>query len=269
MNGNMNMNYNQFNNNRMMNNNMNPNMMGNNMMQQQQQQQMQNPLDQEKVVKRKKLIKKLVIFLIIFSIMFGGKKYIDYITVDYKTVVNESLAKYYVSTDAQDLEPIANLLTKYQKNANIVKNIQNYSYEKVGQWFLYIDDKYVCDKENLNSCIIQLKEFKYLMAKLELLAKVKGGGYFILQSTIYEALKAEGESKIERLTTASKNKTYTSPENADAKYQKICADVNVDNDCKCNTSDGTCTCTYYVTDAKNNKTPEEITCYKPETIKQK
>ena len=33
--------------------------------------------------------------------------------------------------------------------ANIVKNIQNYSYEKVGQWLLYIDDKYVCDKEKL------------------------------------------------------------------------------------------------------------------------
>ena len=272
MNGNMNMNYNQYPNNGM--NNMNPNMgmnnmnmnsnmgMGNNM-----QQAMDDPIAKEKKAKTFKKLKKLAIFVCIFVVLLCGKKYIDYITIDYKSVVDESLSSYYVSSNIQDLEPIAKLLNKYQKNANIVKKIQNYSYEKVGQWFLYIDKKFVCDEKNYNSCVSQLKEFELLTLKLKSLKDVKGGGYFIILPTAYDALLDEADKKVTSLTTISKNRSYTSPDNSETIYQRKCSSVKVDDDCQCR--DGICTCSYDYAAADGSKKIGEVKCYKPETIKEK
>lgn len=263
----MNMNYNQYPGNGMMNNNMNMGMQ-NNMMQQPMQ--IQDPLALEKKEKKVKAIKKLILFIVLFIIMFAGKKYIDYITVDYQSIVDEALSKYYISSDAKDLEPIADLLNKYTKNANIVKKIQNRSYEVVGNWFVYIDNKYVCDKNNANSCTPQLNEFERLNAKLEMLGTVKGGGYFIIQPNAFESLKSEGANKVTRLAAATRNKTYTSPENSEAIYQAKCANINTSStDCKCNNQDGICSCSISSTNKDGSKKIEDIKCYKPEVIKEK
>ena len=265
MNGNMNFNPYQ-------NNGMNPNMnqqmgMNPNMNNGMQQAPMIDPLAQEKKEKRTKLFKRLAIFLVIFLILLFGKKYISCITVDYKSVVDEALSNYYISTNVSDLEPITELLNKYKKNAKIVKNIQNYSYEQIANWYFFIDKKYKCDENNLNSCVVQLQEFQLLNVKIKALKEVKGGGYFIILPNAYDELLNSSTTKITSLTSATRNKNYTSPDNSEAIYQKKCSSVNVDNDCDCR--DGTCTCSYTYTDNNGSKKVDEIKCYKPETIKEK
>ena len=258
MNGQMNMNYgNQYPNQGMMNQGMQQQQM-------MQQQAMMDPKAAEKKAKAKSRLKFLIIFVVIFLSLFFGKKYIDFITFDYKPVVNESLAKYYISSDSQDLKPIKDLLEEYKGNASIIKKIQNYSYEQVGQWFLYIDNKYQCDKKNANSCVAQLAEFKKLVSKLELLYQVKGGGYFIISPNGYSQLKAEGDKKVENLTAVANNRTYESPENSETIYQNKCKNAT---DCNCR--EGICSCQYTLKKADGTKQIQEIKCYKPETIEQR
>ena len=258
MNGQMNMNYgNQYPNQGMMNNNMQQQMM-------QQQQVMQDPQALEKKRKARGRLKFLIIFIVVFLTMFFGKKYIDFVTFDYKPVVNESLSKYYYSGDTQDLKAVKELLEKYKGNASIVKKIQNYSYETIGQWFVYIDNKYQCDKKNANSCVAQLAEFKRLVSKLEMLYQIKGGGYFIISPNGYSLLKAEGEKKIENLTAVANNKSYESPANSESIYQAKCKAAT-----ECDCREGICNCSYTSKNSDGTKKIEAVKCYKPETIEQK
>lgn len=245
MNGGMNMNYNQgpyYN---------NPNMMNNNM-----QQQVEEP--DPKKEKMKKRIFKLISFIIILVIMILGRNYIRYITVDYKTVVDNSLSSYYITGDSSKLNDISNLLGEYKKNAKIIDNIQSHAYLRVTEWFTYIDNKYQCDKSNYNSCLAQLDEFKFLVKKLETLYSVKGGGYSIIAPKGYQALLEAGEKKIEGLQGISKNKNYVNPYNSEYIYQEKCTNA-IDCDCR----DSVCKCTYISKNSDGSKKQEDITCYKP------
>lgn len=253
MNGNMNMNYNQgpgpgpyqY---PGMNNNLNN----------------QEVQEDPKKAKLKKRIFTLVKFIVIFIIMFFGRNYIRYITVDYKSVVDSSLTGYYVTGDTSKLMPIAELLNEYKKNAKIVDSVQSYSYQKVTDWFTSLDDKYLCDKNNKNSCLVQLDEFKFLVKKLNELYNVKGGGYSIIAPKGYSALKEAGEQKIEALNAISRNQNYQNPSNSEVIYQNKC---NNATDCDCR--DGICKCTYIGKNTDGSKKQESIQCYKPDTIQKK
>jgi hypothetical protein len=219
--------------------------------------------------KKKKLMKKLKwlgIFLVIFIVMFFGKRYIDFITYKYKPEINASLDKYYMSSNSEDLKPIRELLIKYKDNAKRVTEMQNYSYERIGEWFLYINKKYKCDNDNFNSCLAQLDEFKLLLDKLNLLYTIKGGGYYIISPNQYKSLKSEAEKKISTLSAVARSRSsYKNPENSETIYQERCSTAI----CKDTCSNGICKCTYYIKKDNGAKEPKEIECYKPETIKER
>ena len=234
--------------------------------QMQQMQPNQKTVDPEKKKKLLKKVKWFGIFLVIFLVMFFGKRYIDFVTLDYKPTVNSSLGKYYMSGNSEDLKPLRELLVQYKGNAKIATKIQAYSYEQVGKWFTYINAKYQCNEENYNSCVTQLSEFKLLLDKLNLLYTVKGGGYYIISPSQYRSLKAEAEKKITTLTAISRNRSkYKNPQNADYIYQYRCNNASNCDNCR----DGICKCIYYEEKTKGAKEPYEIECYKPETIEKR
>ena len=225
-----------------------------------------NPMAQadQAVLEKKNKLKKTLFtfakFIIIFLILFFGKNYIDKATFKYKDVVDSSLMDYYINPDSSNLKPILDALSKYKKNYKMVKNIQKYANEKVGEWFSYIDEKYDCDKENYNSCVVQLREFQFLVQKLDFLYENRGGGYSIIEPDVYNYLKAEASKKIESLNKVKADKgNYRNPYNSEYLYTMKCQEGK---NCDCRNND-ICTCDYIYKN-KNGKTLQQsIKCYKP------
>lgn len=206
---------------------------------------------------KKKAGKFIVIILIVIMIIVG-KKIIDNKTFDYTDIVNDSLSSYYISGIVDDLKPIIDLFEKYKSDDNIVQNIQTYSDDIIGRWYTYLDDKYLCDRSNVNSCRVQLEEFKILATRLNNLYTYRSSkGYTIILPSVYNNLKHEGDKKIADLEKVVASPSAKSPYNSEEIRAQKC---NAAVDCE-NCREGLCKC-YYVTE---NKTRESITCKKDTT----
>ena len=238
---------------------------------------MQQPMQQQPVQqpaavevdpeKKKKLINKLIklgIILVIVLVVIFGKKYLNYITIDYKSQVDTALTKFYVSDSAQDLEPIKGLLETYKKNPKMIQNIQNYTYSQVGNWFTSTFYKFPCDQNNYNTCLVALQEFNKLLIKLDKMYAVKGGGYFVISTAGYQELKSKGNSEVDKLTGVTNNRgSYSSPQNSETIHTNQC---RASKDCNCNTNTGVCACKYETKDANGNTIYDDVTCYKADQI---
>jgi len=223
-----------------------------------------NNLNNEKQKDSKKILKlipKILIPLILILVVIFGKKYIDFKAVDYKSVIDDSLEEYYVSSDTNDLKPIKDLVIEYIDETDIIKNIQTYTYSKVGEWYEYLDEKYVCDINNLMGCKSQLTDFQELNSKLENLYNYKASGKRIILTNGYTSLLDAGTQKVTSLETMVNQSTITNPDNSETIYKTKCSKAT---DCDCR--DGICSC--YYTDY-DTKIRSEIECYKPETITNK
>lgn len=205
----------------------------------------------------KKLGKFVVIILIVIMIILG-KKIIDTKTFDYSEIVSDSLSSYYISGVTTDLKPIIELLDKYKNDDNIIQGIQTYSDNIVGGWYTYLDNKYLCDKSNVNSCRVQLDEFKVLSTRLNNLYTYKSSkGITIILPSVYNNLKYEGEKKITDLDKIVASPSAKSPSDSEEIRNKKCASAV---DCE-NCREGLCKC-YYVT---QDKIRETVTCKKEES----
>ncbi len=203
----------------------------------------------------KKNIGKIIFIIFIILAVFMGKKYIDNKTFDYTEIVTNSLSSYFVSGSTNELKPIIELLEKYRKDEQMVYNIQTYSFEIVGSWYLYLDDKYYCDKNNLNSCKAQLEEFKTLSTRLNDLYNYKSSNnYTIILPSAYSNLKSEGEKKITALNKIVASPSSKNPYTSEEIRQRRCESAI---DCE-NCRDGICKC-YYITE---DKTRDSVMCVK-------
>lgn len=203
----------------------------------------------------KKALPKILFILLLVGIILGGKKFIDFKTTPYTETVSDSLTKYFVSGDVAELDPIIELLEKYENEDEKRKEIQNYSLDIVGSWYTYLDNKYYCDNINLNSCIAQLAEFKVLNEKLTNLYETKcEDGFTIIIPSSYTNLNKQGATKVAGLEKVVNNPGSISPQNSEKIRLTKCATAVECESCR----DNLCTC-YYVD--KETKDREAVTCF--------
>ena len=132
------------------------------------------------------------------------------------------------------------------------KNVQTYSADIVGSWFVYIDNKYYCSTSNKNSCTAQHAELTTLSNKLEELYKVKADdGYTIIVPSSYNSLKKQTEEKLAGLNRAMTSTTARDPQDIEQIRQRKCQLTNECDRCY----EGACTC--YYTDS-STKVREEL-----------
>ena len=200
-------------------------------------------------------MKKIIYIVVIVAMIIGGKFLIDYKTFDASKVVNESLSAFYVNGNKEELKPIIELLEKYRDDEIKRENIQNSSSDIVGSWFMYLDDKYLCNMSNLNACKTQLDEFNALKSKLKVLYDYKSKDNFtIILPSIYTNLETEADKKIADLNKIIANPNAKNPLTSEEIHNRKCM---VAVDCT-NCRNGLCKC-YYLDE---NKDREELTCQK-------
>lgn len=199
----------------------------------------------------KKYIKWIfLVVLVILVLIIKGM--IDKKTVDYETIINDSFTSFYISSSKDDLQPAIELLNKYRNDEKLRTKIQGYAFSIVGSWYKYLDEKYVCDRNNLNSCKVQLDEFKRLNNKLVDLYDYKTkNGYALLLPSAYSNLNSEGGKKVSGLEKNIASPSAKNPMNSEEIYLDRCNNAIECTNCR----DGLCRC-YYM-DGKNR---EEITC---------
>lgn len=204
---------------------------------------------------KKKKFTKIILLLLIVAAIFLGKKVIDYKTIDYKEIVTKGLTDFYVTGVTSHLDPIVDILNEYENDEKIRNEIQKYSVELVGGWFTYLDEKYLCDYSNLNSCKAQLADFQAFLIKLDnLYLKKCNDGFTIIIPSSYTNFKSELEKKIKDINTVISSPSARNPQNSEEIRLKKCL-VAVDCD---NCRDGLCKC-YYV---DSNRNREEVVCKK-------
>lgn len=203
----------------------------------------------------KKALPKILFILLIVGIIIGGKKIIDYKTSDYKEAVSESLTKYFINGNVEELKPVIELLEKYQKEEELRKEIQDYSLTIVGSWYTYLDNKYYCDNINLNSCIAQLAEFKVLNQKLTNLYQTKcEDGFTIIIPSSYTNLNKQGAIKVQGLEKVVNNPGSISPQDSEKIRKTKCATAVECSSCR----ENLCSC-YYVDSQTKDREP--VICF--------
>lgn len=185
-----------------------------------------------------KIFKIITIVLIILFVVFG-KKYIDYLTLDYQSIVRDSLNTFYSSGDKKDLDPIIEILNDYDSDSQMIKNVQNYSIELIDNWFNYLSGKYYCDLTNLTSCELQKEEIDALATKIDLLYNYSAEEVTIILPSSYRDLTAK-KSEID----TNLNKVISSPRAKDPlTSEEIRLNrCKVATDCECR--NGMCSCSY-------------------------
>lgn len=202
-----------------------------------------------------KIIPKLVFIGAIIATIFLGKDFIDKKTFKYEDTVNKTITNYFISGNTSELKPLQDLLDSYKPDDNIVYNIQTYSNDNIWSWFEYVDGKYTCNKANLNSCQVQLEEFKILQSRLNSLysAKSPKNNHTLMLQSSYNNISSEVKKKLTDIEKIINSPSAKNPSDSEQIRQKKCSVVQDCTNCR----DGVCTCTY-VSEGRS----EEIKCNK-------
>lgn len=201
----------------------------------------------------KKHLPKLIFIAVVLAVIVGGKAFIDYKTIDYKNIVNDGISNFFISGNTSELEPVIELLDKYANDEEIRKEIQDYGLDVVESWIAYLDNKYYCDKSNLNSCIAQLGEFEDLLSKLTSLYETKGEKYTIIAPSSYNFYMTQGNEKVKSLKKIVESPVSSSPHDSERIRITKCATATDCTSCR----DNICTCIY--TDVDRSR--EEVQCF--------
>ncbi len=201
-------------------------------------------------------ILKIVLFVVLVVTIIVGKQVIDKKTFNYKNVVDTSVMNYFVNSDVNYLKEFAELIDKYRNDEDFVYNIQTYSNGVVWSWFSYTDGKYICDKENLNSCEAQLEDFLALSNKLVSFYGVRSSksNYPLMLSSSYNNITTEVNKKIASLQKVINSPSAKSPANSEEIRKKKCMTAQECTNCR----DGVCVCTYIAESGKAS----EVRCNK-------
>lgn len=202
----------------------------------------------------KKTVIKIIIFVAFIGLIFLGKKLIDIKTFNYIDVVEENLTNYYVTSSDTYIDNIIAILNEKQKDETLRENIQSTAYSVIGSWYTYIDNKYLCDNDNLNACKAQKNEFNELNNKVaNLYGKKCSDGYTIMRPSSYSSLQRQTDKKLKEIEDVINNPTSKNPKSSEELRLYKC---ERGTDCECR--NGTCKCYY-----SSNGTQEEITCKDP------
>ena len=212
--------------------------------------------DQEAEPKDYGWIKTIVIILVIVGLVvafiFWFRDLYKNNMVDYKAKVGESLDSYYVSGNTKDLKPIMDYFVEYENNVKIKEDIQSFSYDEVSKWVNYVDEKYICSVDNLNSCELQLSEYNELLTKIERIYSFKEvQGYKVITNRAHTSITDDLKKKIAYNEEIVSSVNAKSPMNEDDIRKDKCSKTNDCSNCR-----GTvCTCTYI-----DNGVREDVLC---------
>lgn len=198
-------------------------------------------------------MKKIITVVILIAIIFIGKWFIDNKTIDYETIVSDSLSSFYINGKTTELKPIIDLLDKVSYDSDLRSEIQSYSQSIVHSWYTYLENKYLCTKSNLNSCLVKVEEYKLLNAKLKSLYDYKCKDNFtIILPSSYTNLSNTGEEQINALNKIIKSPSAKDPKNSEEIRNEKCNKAQTCESCR----DGLCSCTYI----DENKKSETLIC---------
>ncbi len=198
----------------------------------------------------------LVVALIV-AFIFWFRGFYKNNMVNYKAKVGESLDSYYVSGDTKDLKPIMDYFIEYENNIKIKEDIQSYSYDEISKWVNYLDEKYVCTVDNLNSCELQLNEYNEVLAKIERLYTFKEvQGYKVITNRAHSSIIDDLKKKISYNEEIISSVNAKAPMNEDEIRKDKCNKTNDCSNCRGNNGiNNVCTCVYI-----NNGVREEVLC---------
>lgn len=201
---------------------------------------------------------------VLAGVIFGGLKYLDYITFDYLAVVDDCMDKFYTSSSKEDIKPILEYLDRYTKDIGKVQGIQEVVADKVDSWVLYIGQKYLCNNSNANACEVQLTELEVLQEKVDLLSNFEGEKKDqVLASSDYKKALTKITGLIETAQKIVNSASSTSPMSSFEAEKKKCESVP-NSSCERCSEVGLCSCIYQ----NANGAKEELTCLKPALAKQ-
>ncbi len=194
---------------------------------------------------------------IIAAFVFWFKDLYKNNMVNYKAKVGESLNNYYVSGNTKDLKPIMDYFVEYEKNVKIKEDIQSFNYDEVSKWVNYLDEKYVCSVDNLNSCELQLNEYNELLTRIERMYSFKEvQGYKVITNRAHASITEDLKKKIAYNEEIISNINSKAPMNEDEIRKDKCSKTNDCSNCKGNAPQNTvCTCTYI-----DNGVREDVLC---------
>ena len=173
----------------------------------------------------------------------------------WENVVHVQLEKFYIDNKAEDLDVIAKLYETYSFDEEYMGKIQNKSNETVKKWFDNIKNKYICNLENYNTCLLYKKDLEDLInGTLYDLYKHDGyKNYNIISWDTYNVIKGEYDKIIQEIETIEKNPNKSRQKDYEQLRKEKCAAATECNECKNNL----CICTYI--DPTGSK-KEFVTC---------
>lgn len=200
-------------------------------------------------------MKKTLLIILLIGLILGGKYYIDTITINYEEIIHTSLSTYYLNGKTEELKPIITILEKNKKNDKLKQKIQTYSIEYLNNLTTYLNNKYTCNKETLNSCIAKVEELTIFNTKLKELYNYKcQDGFTIILPSENTNLSRNINDKIIEWNKIIKNPTSKNAKNSEEIRNEKCTFAESCDSCR----DNLCTCTYI-----NNTKKESVLCPNP------
>ena len=188
-------------------------------------------------MKNNKFITLGLIILLGIGIFFLGRGYYYNNIYNYQKNINDSLEKFYISGQTTDLDPTAVVLDKYKNNETKLRDVQDKVYNVLRGWVDFLNNKYICDSGNVNSCRIFYNELVNMKATIR---KVFVYRDKIISQDKFATLNKELESKTEEVKEIIEDSSSVRAKNYEELRLEKCSKVVDCPPCRTNL----CECTY-------------------------
>ena len=186
---------------------------------------------------KNKIITIVAIIILGVGAFFIGKSYYYNNIYNYPKIINESLEKYYVSGETNDLEPIGLVLDKYKDNEVKLRDVQSNIYDILKGWVDYLNNKYICDSNNVNSCRLYYNEIVNMQATVRKIYVYRAQ---ILSQEKYTSLIDDLELKNEEVKEIIDDPTSIRTKNYEELRLEKCSKIIECSECR----ESLCDCTY-------------------------
>lgn len=201
---------------------------------------------------KNKIITVVIIIILGVGVFFLGKSYYYNNIYNYPKIINQSLEKFYISGETSDLDPIGVVLDKYNNNEKKLADVQDTVYKILVGWVDYLNNKYICDNSNVNSCRLYYNDLVNLKANIR---KVYVYRATILTPDKFGDLADKLDLKNEEVKEIIDDPTSVRAKNYEELRLEKCSKVLECSECR----EALCDCTYVNGDNKK----ETVKCIPP------
>ena len=200
-------------------------------------------------MKNNKIVTLVLMILLGIGIFFLGRGYYYNNIYNYNKIITDSLEKFYVSGQTTDLDPTAVVLDRYKDNENKLRDVQSRVYDVLKGWVDFLNNKYICDSGNVNSCRIYYNELINMKSNIR---KVYVYRDKIMSQDKFTALNNELEIKAEEVKEIIEDNSSVRAKNYEELRLEKCSKTTDCTECRA----ALCPCRYTNTDGKK----EDILC---------